>query len=212
MLPTIEPTDEHHLTLGKYVSQWSSLETVVDLFVAELVGVDYPAIRQVISKLSFKDKIETGKSILDDTFALHIPDCHKRKFEKFLEASRKASLRRNKIVHGVWFIWEDKEIFRVSSGLSMQDTFRLFPSQLYDQKFAANNKFSIARLAQETARLAEIARLGSGLWNDFAGRNSQRRIAQGMQHHVTLPQVIGYQSHTIAASPPQPHPPESTRS
>lgn len=166
--PFLSPTEEHFLALGRYVSKWGELEAIVNQIVSTIItlagdgsGGSSPGLTTIVANLSVRDKIDAGNTILEDDWSNRRLKSSAGALSKFLSAVKKSSQRRNRIIHGLWISRNGKEVVRVASGLGPADMFRTLPgSPTFDQRSAARDVFTLARIASEITRLEALVRIG----------------------------------------------------
>lgn len=140
--------------VGQLVMVLSGLEFHVDLYLRSAVGgSDLDAVNPLISRLSFKNKIDALNEVVAHKFVSNEPCISE--FCKWFKAVEKFRVKRNSFVHGRWGVHQfGQQVVNVSPGIP-------------NSKPQREVRYSLEELGSELSQANEVVaafNLWSGRW------------------------------------------------
>jgi hypothetical protein len=95
------PIDDRDITMGQFMDVWSALENKLFLFFWKLIGTNF-----YIARAIFSTGIQTTNlsELLISISPFRLTDSEQKTLKTLCKRYRSAAQKRNKIVHGVWYI------------------------------------------------------------------------------------------------------------
>lgn len=162
------PTNDRDITLGQFMDAWSSLENKLFIFFWKLIGTNF-----YIARAIFSTGIQTTNlsELLISIAPFRLTDLEQKTLKTLCKRYRSAAQKRNRIVHGVWYIEtkaDNSQWVRIYSPINYQLRDEIYNPQ--NQKIRSAYRFTIRQLTEVVNQIKTLHKDFNNLISPFLDR------------------------------------------